>query len=185
MKLLIYGGTFDPPHFAHTQLSKKAMDYLSCNKVVFVIAATSPFKNTSNQSEEKHRLEMLRLALASEPWAEISTLELDRGGTSYTIDTLETLQSQYGDDVTFTLLIGQDQSEKFDQWHRADEIEAIANVAVLAREGSTSDRFETCPMRKMPLSSTQIRKNVNEGIEISDSVCPEVVAYITTHGLYK
>ena len=184
-KLLIYGGTFDPPHLAHTQLAKKAMDYLGCEKVLFTITATSPFKKSDEQSSATDRLAMLKLAIQHSPWAEICTVELDRGETSYTIDTLETLRTIFGENTSFSLLIGEDQAEEFDKWHRADDIEEIANIAVLAREGSTSDRFTICPMKKMPLSSTQIRLQVKEGIAISNSVCPEVSAYITRHGLYK
>jgi len=127
---------------------------------------------------------MLKLAIRHSPWAEICTVELDRGETSYTIDTLETLRTTYGENTNFSLLIGEDQAEEFDKWHRADDIEKNANIAVLAREGSTSDRFTICPMKKMPLSSTQIRLQVKEGIDISNSVCPEVSAYITRHSLY-
>jgi len=79
MKLLIYGGTFDPPHLAHTQLAKKAMDYLGCEKVLFTIAAISPFKKSDEQSSATDRLAMLKLAIQHSPWAEICTVELDRG----------------------------------------------------------------------------------------------------------
>ena len=70
MKLLIYGGTFDPPHLAHTQLAKKAMDYLGCEKVLFTIAAISPFKKSVEQSSATDRLAMLKLAIQHSPWAD-------------------------------------------------------------------------------------------------------------------
>ena len=99
---------------------------------------------------------MLKLAIQHSLWAEICTVELDRGEISYTIDTLETLRKTYGETTNFSLLIGDDQAEEFDKWHRAEDIVKIANIAVLAREGSTSDRFTICPMKKMPLKMVWI-----------------------------
>ena len=128
---------------------------------------------------------MLKATIANSPWAEISTVELERGGTSYTFDTLVTLQQLYGKDVRLTLLIGEDQAELFHKWHRADEIESMVEIAVLAREGSFAGRFRVCTMKKMPLSSTHIRSQVTQGNDISTSVCPEVLEYITKHSLYK
>ncbi len=92
-KTLLYGGTFDPTHFSHVQLPLAAMRELEFDRVLYVPAFQSPLKNTP-QSSSEHRLEMLQLALAGCNWAEISTIELDRGGTSYMIDTIESLQHE-------------------------------------------------------------------------------------------
>ena len=183
--ILVFGGTFDPPHLAHVELAKDAMAHLQCDKVLFVIAAKSPFKQSTVQTEDEHRLAMLKLALTKEPWSEISTLELDRGGTSYTIDTLQTLQKQYGENVNFTLLIGEDQAESFDKWRNIEAIESIANVVVLGRDGYKSDRFQALPFHTNPISSTQIRTRCRNSQSIKNLVSPPVWSYITTHNLYK
>ncbi|MBC8203186.1 MAG: nicotinate (nicotinamide) nucleotide adenylyltransferase [Planctomycetes bacterium] len=183
-RILVFGGTFDPPHLGHVELVKKAMEHLQCEKVLFVIAATSPFKQTNAHTLSEHRLAMLKLALAEKPWAEICTLELDRGGTSYTIDTLQTLQKQHETDVSFMLLIGEDQAASFDKWHNNEEIESIASVVVLGRDGYESDRFKTLPIETIPVSSSQIRKRCRDNQSIEHLVSPAVCAYIAAHNLY-
>ncbi|MDP6542225.1 MAG: nicotinate (nicotinamide) nucleotide adenylyltransferase [Phycisphaerales bacterium] len=183
--ILVFGGTFDPPHLAHIELARKAMIHLGCSKVIFVIAAKSPFKEITKQSASNHRLAMLELALAKSSWAVISTIELDRGGTSYTIDTLKSLQKQFGDETKLSLLIGADQAESFSDWYREKDIEKLATVLVLARDGSANDRFETLPFPTIQLSASQIRNWVREGVSIDDVVCPEVAAYIDENNLYK
>lgn len=184
-RILVFGGTFDPPHTAHTRLVEEAMLHLECDKVLFVIAARSPFKKTHEQTASEHRLAMLKIALAHSPWAEICTIELDRGGTSYTIDTLEELQQNYGKGVTLTLLIGEDQAEFFDKWHRHDAIKNIAKIVLLSREGSVSTQFDSIPIEPITLSSTEIRTLVHQGKAIEGLVLPGVAAYITTHSLYQ
>jgi nicotinate-nucleotide adenylyltransferase len=184
-RILVFGGTFDPPHIAHTRLVEETMLHLECEKVLFVIAARSPFKETHEQTSSEHRLAMLKIALADSPWAEICTIELERGGTSYTIDTLEELQQIYGKSVALTLLIGEDQAESFCKWHRNDDIKNIANVALLSREGSFSDQFDSIPIKPIALSSTEIRTLVHQGKAIDGLVLPGVAAYITTHNLYR
>jgi nicotinate-nucleotide adenylyltransferase len=180
----VFGGTFDPPHIAHIELAQSAMFHLHCDKVLFVVAATSPFKQTVVQTSNDHRLAMLELALADQPWAEISTIELNRGGTSYTIDTLVALQHKFGKHVHIHLLIGEDQAASFDQWRNNKEIESIANVVVLERDGHESDRFQTLPIKTNAISSSQIRKRAHSGQSIEKLVSPAVCAYITMHNLY-
>jgi nicotinate-nucleotide adenylyltransferase len=181
----VFGGTFDPPHHAHIKLARDAMEHLRCDKVLFVIAATSPFKQTVRQSSDEHRLAMLKLAIADQPWAEICTIELNRGGTSYTIDTLESLKQEFGQEVQLHLLIGEDQAVSFDEWCNNEAIQKIANVVVLARKGYESDRFETLPFEEIPISSTHIRERSSNDQSIEDLVSPTVFEYIAIHNLYE
>ena len=81
-RLLVFGGTFDPPHLAHARAALAALVALRHDRVLFVPAACSPFKENAGTSDAGHRLAMLRCALQDQPWAEISTSELDRGGRS-------------------------------------------------------------------------------------------------------
>jgi nicotinate-nucleotide adenylyltransferase len=95
------------------------------------------------------------------------------------------LQKQFGDETKLSLLIGADQAESFSDWYREKDIEKLATVLVLARDGSANDRFETLPFPTIQLSASQIRNWVREGVSIDDVVCPEVAAYIDENNLYK
>ena len=182
-KILLYGGTFDPPHISHTQLPFAALRELDFDQVLYVPAFQSPLKS-SPHSSTAHRLGMLQLALADCKWAEISTIELDRGGTSYTIDTIESLQRN-GDEIR--LLIGADQWAQFQQWHRWEDIIRLANPAIMPRVGFDSvdckdDRI--LPIDTLPCVSTEIRSFISAGKPIDSLVTLEVAQYIAKHQLY-
>ena len=180
MRTLLYGGSFDPPHIAHVRLPFDAMKLLGFDKVVYVPTFQSPLKQAPHTSDT-HRLAMLKLALTDCEWAEISTLELDRGGTSYTIDTVESLQK---DDCELRLLIGADQWAQFKQWKRWEDLLRLANPVIMPREG-----FDICDKRLLgveshPGVSTDIRKLLKEGKDIEGIVSSKVNKYITEHQLY-
>ena len=90
-RMLVFGGTFDPPHLAHTQLAELAAGQLECDEILFIPAAISPLKDEAPGASKEHRIAMLLLATADIPGARISTIELDRQGKSFTIDTLREL----------------------------------------------------------------------------------------------
>jgi len=180
MRTLLYGGTFDPPHIAHIQLPFDAMELLGFERVLYVPAFQSPLKGVPHTSDI-HRLAMLELALVNCTWAEISTIELERSGTSYTIDTIETLLNG-GDEIR--LLIGADQWEQFEQWKRWEDILRLANPVILPRDGVV-----VCNERLLQLEShlgvsTDIRKLLKNGESVEGIVCAEVKDYITEHQLY-
>jgi nicotinate-nucleotide adenylyltransferase len=183
--ILIYGGTFDPPHIGHVQLAKEAMEFLGCDTVLFIPASENPLKKRALHTSAQHRLAMLTLALVDADWAEISEIELRRGGKSYTIDTLESLQTEYPEDTRFTMLIGTDQAVLFEQWHRYQDIEAIATIAVVSRRGIESSRFNALPLDEIDISSTMIRACVQQGKPIDTYVDGRVHSYISEHNLYK
>lgn len=184
-RFLVYGGTFDPPHVGHVQVPHAAMLHLGFNQVIYVLARLSPLKIDAPPTQHEHRLAMLQLALRDAPWATISEIEIDRCGTSYTIDTLEILQSTMGDGDAMRLLIGADQWEQFDAWHRWQEIITIANPVVMPREGYTLNDERTLPINALPAESTIIRDLVAHDEPIDQLVDPNVAAYITKHSLYR
>ena len=123
-RVLIFGGTFDPPHLAHTTLAARAAALLECDNILFIPAAINPLKVNHPPASNEHRLAMLRLAIAEIPNAKTSTIELDRPGPSYTVDTLRSLKASRHQGIeasrenanAFFLLIGADQALDFHRW---------------------------------------------------------------------
>ena len=178
---LLYGGTFDPVHNGHVQVPLAAMQHLGFDRVLYVPANIPPLKEDAS-TPPSHRLAMLQLALSDSPWAEISTIELDREGTSYTIDTLEALHS---DGDSMRLLIGADQWQQFQSWKRWDEIIKLADPVVMPREGCEIEHERILPIHPLPATSTDIRTFIRDGVSIEPLVDPQVAAYITKHNLYR
>lgn len=199
--LLLFGGAFDPPHIAHVRLAELARQGLQLEATTFIPAAVSPLKDTLLSAPE-HRAAMLQLALADEPHATLLLDELDRTQNdepSYTIDTLTALRKRLGPNVHFRLLIGADQLRQFDRWRDWREVIDLAEPAVMMRPQcceeeleiilpSDFERTEWAPrvtaLPLMPISSTDIRQKVREGVSIEGLVHPDVDAYIQTHRLY-
>ena len=180
-RTLLYGGSFDPPHIAHIRLPHDAMKLLGFDKVIYVPAFQSPLKEAPRTSDA-HRLAMLKLALADCDWAVISAIELERGGTSYTIDTIESLQEDEGE---LRLLIGADQWKQLKQWKRWEDIVRIANPVVLPREGFNVIDERVLPVEPLPEVSTDIRTRIRKGMSIDSFVPPQVSSYIAQHRLYQ
>jgi nicotinate-nucleotide adenylyltransferase len=179
-RTLLYGGSFDPPHIAHVQVPRAAMECLQFDRVLYVPAFQSPLKETTPTSAH-HRIAMLELALAACPWADISTIEIDKGGSSFTIDTIEALLGDYDE---LRLLVGADQWAQFNKWHRWEDIISMANPAIMPREGI--ELSDTSVLQINPLSgaSTTIRQQIRREECFAESIHPEVATYIAQHGLY-
>ncbi len=177
---LLYGGSFDPPHLGHIDLPKEALEYLAFDHVLYVPAFQSPLKE-QNPTDDSHRVAMLELAIENCPWASISTIELARKGTSYTIDTIEALRHEYDE---LRLLIGADQWAQFQQWHRWEDILTLANPAIMPREGFTLCDERLLPISQVHATSTMIRELLHEGANVGEYVLPKVAEYIAQHGLY-
>lgn len=198
---LVFGGSFDPPHRAHVELASRVADVLDCHPILFVPAAISPHKTDALPTAAEHRLAMLRLAIRNEPRACIDTIELDRGGVSYFIDTISAIAERYPN-ASVRFLIGSDQALAFPRWHRWDEILAIAEPAIVLRPphdraeveaaltaqfGNAADawraRIVDAPL--IDVSATAIRERLAHGHEIDDLVCGPVAEYIERAGLYR
>ena len=118
----IYGGTFNPPHAGHIQAAKQAVTALNLDKLVIVPTSIAPHKAIPEHSPTpRQRLEMLRIAAADCPKAEVSDIELNRGGVSYTFQTVSELKERYPD-AEWILLMGSDMFLCFDQWKQPDDI---------------------------------------------------------------
>ena len=192
--LLVFGGSFDPPHVAHVDLPRQVAAALNADATLYVPAGRAPHKLHLTQTDPVHRVAMLRLALADEPWAHVWTGEVDRaadGRPSYTVDTIERLREQLGPGVTMRLLLGTDQVAIFDTWHRPGRIVELAEPVVMLRRGEGENalpdpwRGRVVHVKPMAVSSTEIRRRVEMEESIVGMVHPAVGRYIGEHGLYR
>ena len=166
-------------------MARSALDHLKLDKILFMPTG-APRYRTPAVASGKHRVAMLRLALADSDSCEIDARELGPGATGYTIDTLKELRLEHGMDTALWLLMGADQYAKLDTWHRPDDIRKLARIAVFARPqwkipdaGAKLIAFEA-----MHISASEIRARVARGEDISAFVPPAVANYIAEHRLY-
>ena len=182
-KIGIYGGTFDPIHHAHLILAREALEKLGLEKVIFVPAAVSPFKDAPVASAEK-RLAMLRAAIDGETEFVLDDCELRRSPPSYAIDTVEEIR-QREEDAEFYYLIGDDNLPDLTRWHRFTELQKMVRFVVLNRTGTQSPHSHVTVPRRIDISATEIRKRVASGQSIRYFV-PTVVEEIIRQGnLYR
>lgn len=188
----IFGGTFDPIHLAHLILAERAREELALDAVLFMPALIPPHKGNGRRiAAPEHRVAMVERAIADNPGFLLSSHELDRGGVSYTVDTLLYLR-RVCPDAALTLLIGGDSARDFHTWREPERIAGLASIAVWARPeaelpaevipGAGYRRIEA-PL--VGLSSTEIRDRVARGRSIRYMTTDGVVEYIENHGLYR
>jgi nicotinate-nucleotide adenylyltransferase len=188
----IFGGTFDPVHLGHLILAERAREQMALDAVLFIPANIPPHKRAGRMiTPPECRIEMLRLATASNRHFFIEDHEIDREGISYTYDTLIYLRELYPK-AEFTLLIGADNARDFRTWYRPEEIAAMAGHGVWARPGAPlpDELIAGVPLRRIDaplieISSTEIRERVAAGGSIMYLTPEPVVQYIYQHGLYR
>lgn len=202
-KVLLFGGSFDPPHQAHTLLPQQAAKAIGADLIAYIPAGRAPHKLDRQQTDPYHRLAMLRLAIEAEPGdipAVVLTDEVKRGPDepSYTVDTLEQLSKRAGSSTTLRLLIGADQLRIFDQWREPERIIALAEPVVMVRPPDTREALlaslqedqrdlwakRLVDVDAMDVSSTEIRNLIEAHQSTEPYVCPAVAGYIADHGLY-
>lgn len=182
-KIGIYGGTFDPIHHAHLILAREALELLHLEKIIFVPAAISPFKDTPAASAEM-RLSMLRVAIEGEKRFSIDDCELRREPPSYTIDTVKEIR-QREENAELYCLIGLDNLAGLPKWHRFKELEKAVQIVILDRTGGQIDHSFPVVGRKLDISATDIRKRVALGQSIRYLVPPAVEKIIGQGKLYR
>ncbi len=185
MRLGVLGGSFDPPHNAHIILGRLALEQLALDRVVFMVAASQPFKQAGHHASAPDRLRMTALAVADEPGLAADGRELDRPGPSYTIDTLRDLHAEQPA-RELVLLMGADTAAGFSRWRDPDAIRALAQVVVCCRHGepapAASDATLTIPALEM--SSTAIRARAAAGRPLGGWVPCRVADYIVAANIY-
>lgn len=205
----ILGGSFDPIHYGHLILADTCREHLELDRLLLVPAATSPLKPNGPVASNDARLAMCQLAVEGTMGMEVDPIELDRGGISYTLDTVKSVQAREGAGAELVLLVGSDSIADFDRWHKPQELLQLVQLGVLERGGhprpnlSELDKFLTLQphvsakeeginlqpkiisMPQMELSSTEIRRRVGSGKSIRFRLPRAVEAYISAHHIYQ
>lgn len=196
MQVGIYGGTFNPPHHAHVICAAEARLQLELDSVLMVPSAIPPHREIESDPGAEQRLAMMRLAVIGQPGLEVSTIELDRGGASWTVDTLEALVAQ-DPDTDYTLIIGADQALAFDDWREPARIAELSTIAVAARgeqgaaaaaeavEQATGKKARVFAMPRIDIASSAIRDRVGSGDSVAHLVPAGVAELIEEAGLYR
>jgi len=191
VRIGVFGGTFDPPHVGHLLLASDAREALGLDRLIFVPAATQPFKvNTPPIASARDRLEMVRLAVADDANYTIDDTEIDRKGLSFTVDTLEQL-SRKNPGAKLFLLLGEDTLAGIDGWRNPGRIRELATLAVMRRSGSEGSPVTaiadgvTVLARRVDVSSTEIRERLRAGKSIKGFVPESVERFIEARGLYR
>jgi nicotinate-nucleotide adenylyltransferase len=195
----ILGGTFDPPHVGHLWLATLAVDAIGLDRVLFMPAAQPPHKQGEAVTSASDRLLMTRLAIAGDEAFELTLIEMERSGPSYTIDSVVELRRLYGEEAELFLLMAADSLAQIDAWRQPDELlERIEWVvgprpgAALPDRSSLEDRFGERASRihlldgpSLDVSSTAIRERVAAGHAIRYLVPRGVEELIVDRGLYR
>ncbi len=196
-RLGIFGGTFDPPHLGHLILASEAHTALRLSRVLWVLTSVPPHKLGQPITDVIDRLAMVRLALEGEPAFELSTVDVDRPGPHYTLDTVKLLTAQ-NKGAEMILLIGGDSLHDLPTWHEpAAVVEACAEIGVMRRPGDLIDlgglereipglsakvRYIEAPL--LEIASHEIRERAATGLPFRYYVPPAVYKYIVDHRLY-
>jgi len=191
----ILGGTFNPPHRGHLALARHARAELDLDRVLLMPAHSAPHKGDEEDPGPRRRLEMCRLAVGGEPGMEACGLEIERGGPSYTVDTLRAIR-QSDPEAELTFILGADMARTLPAWREPLALVQLGGLAVAEREeaGREDVLRALAPLSadvaflKMPLveiSSSIVRERVRDGESIEGFVEPAVAEYIAEHGLYR
>jgi nicotinate-nucleotide adenylyltransferase len=208
MRIGICGGTFDPFHHGHLEPVLAVREEMQWDRVLYIPAWRQPFKKERRITAGSHRFAMTALAIRDHDSLFLSPIELERGGISYSVDTLEALHQQY-EGASFDWIIGEDNVADLDRWKNPERLFQLARFVVLKRgvagresgvvekpglsPASTPDprpatpsaRIIFAPNATVPVSSTEIRERVRAGQSIDAFVDPLVSRYIHHYGLYK
>lgn len=191
----LMGGTFDPIHVGHLAIAEAAREALALDRILFVPAGTPPHKRAGGVTDSAHRVAMVAVAIADNPAFELSRIEVDRPGPSYTVDTVEALAR----DAEITVILSAETFLELPAWHQPERLFAAARVAVVPREGypapdpawlastfpGREDRVHYLDGPLLGLSSTALRARVAAGRSIRYLVPTAVAAYIAANGLYR
>jgi nicotinate-nucleotide adenylyltransferase len=184
MRIGIYGGTFNPVHHGHLILARQALEEFELDRLIFVPAAESPFKIQNHTAPAGDRLAMLQSAISGEDRFAVDPLEIERGGVSYSIDTVKIFRSRDPKAELF-FLVGEDNADRLTEWHRFEELKKLVCFVVLSRsEGFESSEYPVV-QRRIEISSTEIRNRVAKQESITYLVPESVKRYIEQHQLYQ
>jgi nicotinate-nucleotide adenylyltransferase len=193
-KVGIFGGTFDPIHIGHLLLAEHTCEVLHLDEVWFMPAADPPHKDYQPLATGQERLEMIRLAIEGHPFFRLTDIEMERGGVSYTVDTIEELQRRHANHA-FSFLMGADMVNYLPKWHRIDDLALRIEFIGVQRPGTTlhlnelpahiRDKVKMVEIPLIELSSTEIRERASQGRSFRYMVPEPVHQFIQRNDLYE
>ena len=198
LRIGILGGTFDPVHLGHLAIAEEARDRLALERVILIPAGLPWLKSGQTVTPAEHRLAMVRLAVEDRPGLEASSIEIDRPGPTYTVDTLAELCEELGSEADFYFILGMDSVRELRRWREPERLFDMCTIVAVSRPDShdvspaeleqefpaARDRIRAIRGPMLDTSATDIRQRITESRPISDCVPPPVERYIRGHGLY-
>lgn len=210
----VFGGTFNPIHLAHLRCAEEAREVLGLDQVLFVPTATPPHKSDGHVIESRHRLAMVRAALAGNPAFAVSSVEIERTGRSYSVDTLRILRRRLGPSSQLVFLMGADAFREIGTWKEFRTIFRLADVAVISRPNfalhrpratlpiavrsefcyepggkallhTSGNRIRFLHLTALDISASAIRQRLARGQSIRYLVPSGVERYIQRRKLYR
>jgi nicotinate-nucleotide adenylyltransferase len=194
----VIGGTFDPLHYGHLAAAEEVRVRANLSKVLFVVAGIPPHKLNEEVTAVEHRLAMVKLGIASNPHFQISRVDVDRPGPSYSVDTISILLEQYGESTEIFFIMGLDSLVEVPTWHQPQRLIELCHLVAVTRPGfdvdirrleesvpGISSRVEIIDMPALDISSSELQRRVSEGLPIKYQVPEEVERYIEEQHLYE
>ncbi|SDZ34434.1 nicotinate-nucleotide adenylyltransferase [Proteiniborus ethanoligenes] len=196
----IMGGTFDPIHAGHLVIAEEIRYKFNLDKVIFIPAGNPPHKDSRKVTSSNHRYQMALLATISNPYFDISSIELEREGITYTIDTIMELKKCCGDGAEFYFITGADSLLQLSTWKDVDKLLSICKFVAATRPGFQMSKIETkvkeleskynrsiytVTVPALQISSTDIRNRIKNGMTVKYLLPESVEAYIIKHKLYQ
>lgn len=187
----VFGGTFDPPHVGHLVVAVNVRHALALDRLLLVVA-NDPWQKSGSRavSSAADRLAMVEAAVGDVEGLEASALEIERGGTSYTADTLAALRAETPDRELF-LVLGSDAAHGLPSWERAEEVRAVAKIVVVTRPGSEEGepppgwRWQRVEVPRLEVSSTDLRERFVDGRPLDYLLTEPVIECIASRRLYR
>jgi len=200
--IALFGGSFDPIHLGHTTVVRAASRQIGAERTIFIPAKCSPLKSFWPHARDDERLTMVTLATADDESFAVSDCELQRATPSFTLDTVRLFRRECGEDTAIHWLLGADSIKDLVHWHRIEELLDECNLTTMQRAGCAPPAFDHLESQwgaqrvaklkqnvvQTPLidiSSTEIRRRLAAGEDVSEMLHPNVLAYIREHNLYR
>ena len=199
MRIGVVGGTFDPVHIGHLALGEEARLQLNLDRVLFVPAGQPWMREGEQLSSARHRVEMVKLAISSNPYFQVCLEEINRFGPTYTVDTVEALMEKLGPRTAFYFIVGQDIMHQFHRWKEPARLLDLCHLVVLERPGhqdfdwaglvarfpTAKEKAQVLSMPLMGVSGTELRRRAAAGLPLRYQVPNAVAEYIEKQCLYR
>jgi nicotinate-nucleotide adenylyltransferase len=189
-RVALYGGAFDPVHDAHLRVASYALKQVGLERVLFIPSAQSPLKQNPPRASDEERVEMLELATDGERRYRVETYEVEKGGISYTFETVLHFSQEYPNAELFWM-VGADQFEQLDRWRNIEALAGRVTFLVFGRPGYSHQacdipglKYFTVDAPQMDESSTDIRRLRRAGESVTGMLPVAVEAFISEEGLY-